>query len=275
MGVEVVVDGAGPAELDAIRVLFEEWERVFSRFRRDSELSTVNRSTERILELSPLFALACAVALQAAEATDGLVDPTLGEAVETAGYDRDFARLRDDGRPAGPPRPGFWRELKLVDRMLFRPAGVRLDLNGVVKGLAVDAAAALLLGDGFVSAGGDVAVRGGAVVELPGGASLLLRAGGIATSGSTKRRWLRGGQPQHHLIDPRTGRPFESCWEEVTVAAGSCVAADVAAKAAFLLSAAGPDWLDARGLPGLFYAPGGSLTANRAWQRSLGTKAAA
>lgn len=275
MGVEVVVGGAGLAELDSVRALYEEWDRVFSRFRSESELSAVNRSTERILEVSPLFARACEIALQAAKATGGLVDPTLGEAVEAAGYDRDFAKLENGSPPAGPPQPGRWREVKLVDRMLFRPAGLRLDLNGIVKGLAVDAAAELLHGDGFVAAGGDVAVRGGAVVELPGGRSLLLRSGGIATSGSTKRRWLRGGEPQHHLIDPRTGRPSDSSWAEVTVAAGSCVAADVAAKAAFLLSMGGPDWLDARGLPGLFHAPDGSLTANRSWLRLLGTEAAA
>lgn len=275
MGVEVVVGGAGRAELKAIRDLYEEWDRVFSRFRSESELSAVNRRTERILEVSTLFARACEIALQAAEATGGLVDPTLGEAVEAAGYDRDFAELVDDLPPPGPPRPGRWPEVKLVDRMLFRPAGLRLDLNGVVKGLAVDAAVALLPGDGFVSAGGDVAVRGGAVVELPGHRSLLLRSGGIATSGSTTRRWLRGGESQHHLIDPRTGRPSDSCWAEVSVAAGSCIAADIAAKAAFLLSAGGPDWLDARGLPGLFRAPDGSLTENRSWQRTLGTEAAA
>jgi thiamine biosynthesis lipoprotein len=235
----------------------------------------VNRSTERILELSPLFARACAVALQAAKATGGLVDPTLGEAVESAGYDRDFADLREGSEPPGPPQPGRWRELKLVGRMLFRPADVRLDLNGVVKGLATDAAAELLPGDGFVSAGGDIAVRGGAAVELPGRVSLLLRSGGIATSGSTRRRWLRSGETQHHLIDPRTGLPSESCWSEVTVAAGSCVAADVAAKAAFLLSVGGPDWLDARGLPGLFHASDGSLTTNRTWRRLLASAAAA
>lgn len=275
MGVKVVVGGADPAELDAVRALYEEWDRVFSRFRSDSELSAVNRSTERILELSPLFARACAVALQAAKATGGLVDPTLGEAVESAGYDRDFAELEEGSGAVGPPQPGHWRELKLVDRMLFRPAGLRLDLNGVVKGLATDAAAGLLPRDGFVSAGGDVAVRGGAVVELPGRGSLLLRSGGIATSGSTRRRWFRGGEPQHHLIDPRTGRPSESCWSEVTVAAGSCVAADVAAKAAFLLSEGGPDWLDGRRLPGLFHAPDGSLAASRSWARLLGTEEAA
>jgi FAD:protein FMN transferase len=275
MGVDVVVGGAGPAELKATRALFEEWERVFSRFRHHSELSFINRSSEPILELSPLFARVCGIALRAAQVTGGLVDPTLGEAVEAAGYDRDFAELQDDPRPAGPPRPGRWHELRLANRMLFRPAELRLDLNGIVKGLAVDAAAALLPGDGFVSAGGDAAVRGGAVVELPGGTTLLLRSGGIATSGSTRRRWLRGSAQQHHLIDPRSGLPAETCWAEVTVAAGSCLAADVAAKAAFMLAADGPDWLDARGLPGLFHARDGSLTANHAWERSLGSEAAA
>ena len=123
MGVEIVVGGAGQADVDSIRALYEEWDRVFSRFRSESELSAVNRSTERILEVSPLFARACEIALQAAKATGGLVDPTLGEAVEAAGYDRDFAEL-DHGLPPGPPRPGRWREVKLVDRMLFRPAGL-------------------------------------------------------------------------------------------------------------------------------------------------------
>ncbi len=105
-------------------------------------------------------------------------------------------------------------------------------------------------------------------VGLPGGGSLRLLAGGIATSGTTKRRWRRGGESQHHLIDPRTGRPAASRWDEVTVAAGSCVAADVAAKAAFLLSKDGPDWLDERGLPGRFVV-GGEVVPNHAWSEAL------
>jgi thiamine biosynthesis lipoprotein ApbE len=56
----------------------------------------------------------------------------------------------------------------------------------------------------------------------------------------------------------------------VTVCGASCAGADVAAKAAFLLDRAGPGWLDAHGLPGRFVTPEGSVTANRAWSRSLG-----
>ena len=103
---------------------------------------------------------------------------------------------------------------------------------------------------------------------MPGGGSLTLRNGGLATSGTTTRHWLRGGETQHHLIDPATGRPSTSPWKEVTVAAGSCLEADIAAKAAFLLGERGPEWLDERGLPGRFLAADEGVE-NHAWRRAL------
>jgi FAD:protein FMN transferase len=265
MGVDVLVCGATDDERAAVHRLFDEWDRVFSRFRPESELSRVNRDPFEVLVVSRLFTDVLRTALGAAAATDGLVDPTLGAAIEAAGYDRDFSLLGDDGRPPAPGVPGRWSSVRLSGRLLSRPPGTALDLNGVVKALAVDAALALIAGDGLVAAGGDAATRGGAVVALPGGGALRLLAGGIATSGTTKRRWLRGGKVQHHLLDPRSGRPGVSRWDEVTVAAGSCVAADVAAKAAFLLSEDGPGWLDDRGLPGRFLT-GGEATLNHAWR---------
>jgi thiamine biosynthesis lipoprotein len=274
MGVEVAVAGASDDELAAIRRLFEEWDGIFSRFRHDSELNRVNRDRSPVVVLSRPFAHALRTALRAAAATDGLVDPTLGAAIEAAGYDRDFALLADDGRPPGPASPGRWRALRLSDRLLSRTPGVVLDLNGVVKALAVDAAVELLSADGLVAAGGDLAARGSAIVGLPGDAALRLQSGGIATSGTTKRRWRRGGALQHHLIDPRTGKPADSRWDEVTVAAGSCLGADIAAKAAFLLSQHGPDWLDERGLPGRFRT-GERVVVNRTWRESLGELVAA
>ncbi len=147
---------------------------------------------------------------------------------------------------------------------------MQLDLNGVVKSLAVDRAAVLLDDDGgFVSAGGDLATRGAVDVGLSGGDAVRVQ-GGLATSGTTRRRWLRAGELQHHLIDPRTGRPAVSPWSEVTVCGASCVAADVAAKAAFLLGEAGPAWLEARGLPGRFAGADGTVTTS-AWAAALET----
>ncbi|MDQ2983579.1 MAG: FAD:protein FMN transferase [Actinomycetota bacterium] len=125
-----------------------------------------------------------------------------------------------------------------------------------------------MAGEGFVSAGGDVATRGATVVGLPAGGSLRLLDGGIATSGTAERRWRRGGAVQHHLIDPRTGRPAVSRWTHVTVAAESCLNADIAAKAALLLSDDGPAWLDEQKLPGRFVSSAETI-ANAPWREAM------
>ena len=198
MGCEIVVAGAEPA---AVAAVFEEWEDAFSLFRPESELSRVNRSDARVVAVSPLFA----------RALDG--------------------RARRRGGDGRPRRPDALRALARGrgsrDASLSRPPALALDLNGVVKSLAVDAAAELIEGEGFVSAGGDIAVRGPVDVALPHGGAIRVIEGGLATSGTASRG--------RHLVDPRTGEPSDSPWEQVTASGSSCLAADVAAKVAFLL----------------------------------------
>jgi thiamine biosynthesis lipoprotein len=265
MGCSVVVAGATRSQLDAIVALFQERERTFSRFLPDGELATVNASPQRAVMVSEVFARAVSTALAAAEQTGGLVDPTLLGALEAAGYGADIRSLAADPRPPGDPVQGRWRSIRLAGRALLRPSGIALDLNGVVKSMTVDEAVALLSGPGFVSAGGDLRARGELDVALPDGTAVRLRRGALATSGTTTRHWERGGARQHHLIDPRTGRPSTSTWEQVTACAATCVGADVAAKAAFLLGEDGPSWLDERRIPGRFLAPDGSAVSNASW----------
>jgi FAD:protein FMN transferase len=269
MGCEIVVAGATTAEMGEIERLFTRRERTFSRFLPGSELNRVNEHAGRLTLVSADFAAMVELALVAAKQTQGLVDPTLGNAVEAAGYDRDFARLEDNPRPAGPAAPSKLADLRLHGRLLELPAGVKLDLNGVVKAQTVDDALDLLAGDGYVSAGGDLACRGGLSVALPGGEAVRLVLGGLATSGSDRRRWRRGGALQHHLIDPDSGRPARSPWAQVTVCGRTCLAADIAAKAAFLLGREGTEWLDANRLPGRFRTAEGETISNESWRRSL------
>ena len=132
-----------------------------------------------------------------------------------------------------------------------------------------------MLGDGWVSAGGDLATTFPIVVGLPGGDTVTLERGGLATSSVAKRSWLRGGERQHHLIDPATGAPARTQWRDVTVAAPTCLAADVAAKAALLLGAAGPSWLDDAGFAGRFVDHDGVVVTNDCWTRSVPLEAAA
>jgi thiamine biosynthesis lipoprotein len=266
MGCEIVVGGTTQSAL-AVERLFEERDRMFSRFREDSELSRVNRASGRVVPVTAQFAHMLGHALRAAANTDGVVDPTLGDAIEAAGYDRDFAEL-EPSRTVRSGAPGRWREVRIAHGFLFRPPGVLLDLNGVVKGRTVDDALELIAGDGFVVAGGDLSVRGALDVALPGDGSVRVHGGGLATSGRQKRRWLQGGVLQHHLIDVRTGSPATSPWLEVTVSAATCLQADIAAKAAFLLGPDGVAFLERRGLAGRFLLPSGDTVCTADWQLS-------
>ena len=254
MGCEIVVGGATPSEQVAVERLFAALEASLSRFRPTSDLERLNRCQAETVIVSPLLATALDDALRAAHATGGICDPTIAAALESAGYDRTFAEIAP-GPLGNPPPAGRWREIRLAGLLVRRPVGLRLDLNGVVKGRAVDDALALLEGDGFVSAGGDLATRGELVVALPAGGTVTLHSGALATSGVTTRSWASdGGGRCHHLIDPSTGLPADVRWEAVTVCAGTCLAADVAAKTAFLLGGDGPDWLEGQGLQGRFVA---------------------
>ena len=169
MGVDVVVQGASDEEHTAVERLFADWDETFSRFRPESELNRVNASELDTVLVSELFARVLRVGLGAARATSGLVDPTVGVAVEAAGYDRDFSVLTPDPRPTTSTMPGRWRTVKVSGVLISRPPGLRFDLNGVVKSLAVDEALDLVRGPGFVAAGGDIATRGDLVAVLPQG----------------------------------------------------------------------------------------------------------
>src|SRR5439155_25675236 len=124
--------------------------------RGESELCRVNRARGQAVPISRELSRAVRASLEAAARTGGLVDPTVGAAVEAAGYTRDFDELRPDPRPVQAAPAGRWRSIGVTPLLLWRPPGLALDLNGVVKGLAVDDAAALLSSPGFVSAGGDL-----------------------------------------------------------------------------------------------------------------------
>ena len=273
MGCEVVLpDGVA---VDGVRALFDERDRRFSRFLENSELSLINATPLGVALVSEDMASMLAAALDAAHATGGLVTPAVGGAVLAAGYDRDFPALPADGIAVDPAVVPSLDSLSLRGRMLLRTETIVLDLNGVVKGRTVDDALSLRGGEGWVSAGGDLATSIPVTVGLPSGGSVTVYKGGLATSSIGVRTWRRGGLLQHHLIDPATGSPAVTPWRDVTVAAATCLAADVAAKAALLLGPAGPSWLDRRGLAGRFVDAQGAVTVNESWRTAVPERRAA
>lgn len=237
---------AAQASAAACLAWLAEVDARLSRFRPESELCRLNRAGGRWFPASALLFAAVERAVTAAHESDGLFDPTLLPQLEALGYDRDFAliahrEVAELAPPAAPPidapptatppvAAGGWRAIALDARRqrIRLPAGVRLDLGGIAKGWAADVALAAFCGGyagAMVNVGGDLALRGGPQPgrgwsvgirdpreELNPGArtqvaTITLSRGGLATSGALRRWWLRDGARQHHLLDPRTGRP--------------------------------------------------------------------
>ncbi len=251
------------------RDLLDEVDESCSRFRPDSDLARANARPGRWTTVSPVLVAAVTVALEAAQNTGGRVDPTLGSALEAAGYDRTFELLASASQePTGLPallRPGAWREIEVREDAVLVPRGVRLDLGATGKAFAADLVAADLaerLGcPSVISVGGDVAVsrplgcaphawpvavaetRADLTEHPEDTITVELTAGGLATSTVRARRWRRGGRDWHHLLDPGTGLPVSGPWRSVTALGHTCSAANTATTAAMVLGAAAPGWL--------------------------------
>ena len=274
------------AELEAE---LETVDRACSRFRHDSELVQLNRAAGEETEVGPYLVDALEVALAAAAATDGAVDPTVGKALRLAGYDRTFSlvRLRDGHlvHVSFAPPGGAWRRIE-VDRKRGTariPAEVELDLGATAKALAADRAAraaAKATDDGvLVSLGGDVAVAGDApeggwsvgvaddhAAPFPvHGPAVGIQSGGLATSGTCVRNWATASGRAHHIIDPRSGRPSDTPWRTVSVAAACCVDANTASTAAMVVGEEAPDWLAQRRLPARLVRNDGSVVRVADW----------
>ena len=297
LGCSLRVVVTDPRALTAARAAVEEVtgaiDDAASRFRSDSELARLNATREMVV--SPLLARAIAVGLRAAQLTDGDVDPTVGTAIRLAGYDTDFASVLKDGGPLGVQLvrvPGWQAVLfDAASRRVSIPPGVEIDLGATAKALAADLAAQaaakrITHGGVVVGLGGDIAVAGqppagGWQVQVSedSGATLddseetvSILDGGLATSSTTVRRWTRGGVVVHHILDPATGLPVDGPWRTATVAAATCVDANIASTAAIVKGERAIAWLEGHGLAARLVDQHGRIYRTNAWPAPANSK---
>lgn len=289
LGTTIEVMTTDPSALDGVvehvQTCVDEIDKTFSRFRPDSELVRLEHGGSKPQRASALFLELLDLAYKASESTGGWFDPTIRDALEATGYDRSIEKLEEFGPgPKRSARPaGQWYLINYDRRrgLVELRDGVRLDFGGIGKGFAVDYALRTLppfSGGVLVNAGGDLSVAGsapeggwicdvGTTLDSEVEETIVLWEGALATSGLGRRQWRRGGQRLHHLIDPHTGRPGDSPWRIVTVGARSCVAAEVAAKVAWLQGSTGPSWLTTLGLSGRFAGNDGNVVTVGNWPR--------
>ncbi len=279
----VVAEGSAAA-VEGVQHMFDTAEERMSRFKPDSELSRLNQSAGSTRRVSPLLFDVVEAAVWAASITGGIFDPTVLKAMEASGYDRSFEQIGagPNGETTAPARQTsargqYWAiDLNRSRQEITLPSGVGLDLGGIGKGWTVDRAADWLAGHGpfLINAGGDLYAYG----APPGQAGwsigvadpwdmerdsvrVQVRQMAVVTSTTSRRRWQRGEQTMHHLVDPRTGQPAITDAVSVTVIAPRAALAEVYAKSALILGVeAGQDWLNRiPGVEGLLVREDGQL----------------
>ena len=277
------------ALVEATAVVFEQLARVdaaANRFLAGSEVSRLARGTGTPAAVSPLLAELIGVALAAAAATGGAVDPTLGGPLLDLGCP-DLAAAEPTGPTAGPDRPQpsvrrrtSWRDVRLDGRMVTLPAGTLLDLGATAKAHAADRCA-VAVADRFgcgalVSLGGDLRAAGpppdgGWQVlvqdgpDEPASQVRLAGAAAVATSSTLHRTWRQGGTVRHHVLDPATCRPAAPVWRTASVAADTCLRANTWSTAALVRGHAAERDLRRAGVAARLVAADGAVVRLGGW----------
>ncbi len=257
-------DQARAGAIDRAFAWFREVEARCSRFDSDSELMQLTRHVGLAVGVSDLLFEAIRFALAVAEETGGAFDPTVGHAMETRGFNREYRSGEVVESGVEPSGPVSYRDVVCCADgrtvTLMRP--LVLDLGAVAKGLAIDMAARELMPfrDFAIDAGGDLYLGGRNPEGQPWSVGIrhprndgqlidVLRVSdkAVCTSGDYEKRTTDG----HHILDPRTGLPAAHA-ASATVVAPTAMLADAVATAAFVMGPSdGIELCESLGVEGL------------------------
>jgi FAD:protein FMN transferase len=274
---EVLMDVRHQREADRLLgiVSGEAWrlEDKFSRYLRGNVVDAINHGNGSPVEVDEETARLLDFAVQLHRLSEGRFDITSGVLGRVWAFDGERP-LPGAEEIAAALRLVGWHRAQWDGRRLRLEPGMQIDFGGIGKEYAVDRAAQLAAeateSSCVVNFGGDLVLSRPRPTGEPWRVGIedaaadrraedetadrratrliLLYAGGLATSGTTKRFLLADGVRYGHILDPTTGWPVQNAPRSVTVAAGSCVEAGMIATLAMLQGAAAESFLAAQGV---------------------------
>jgi len=274
---EVTVWGEGPMQaraMEHVRDSLDRSDQAMSNWRPDSGLNQLNQDARAgdALAADPVLAECVAAALDAAQATGGAFDPTVGPLMVVWGLRPGPRRTPDDAEIEATLRDVGWEKVHRQGRRIrFETRGMELDLGGIGKGCALDAAVREAMLDtpaGILDLGRSYAVWGyppeGAwhiAITAPEDeedvfATLTVEPPAYVSTSSQEEN-------PGHIVDPKTGRAAETDIISATAIAPTGAVSDLLSTALFVAGSA-----RARGIleayPGsqavLLFREGGALT---------------
>ena len=228
-------------------------EPALSRTREDSDLYRLNHADGAACEVSEDTYAAIEAAVQFAEWTGGAFDPTMAPLTDLWGINTDHAHVLAQAEiDAALTHVGYQNIELLGNNQVRLLNGAQLDLGGIGKGFATDAAAAMLDGTQGVLAtlGGNIGAYGENPNRDSGNwvvgiadpddnaafiATVEVRGLSVVTSGDYERYFEQDGKRYHHIFDPATGYPADSGLRSVTVIDESSTRADALTTALFVM----------------------------------------
>lgn len=248
-------------ELPLINECMEQigaYEALWSKFWTGSEIWRINhrRAEEQEWELSEETADLIKLSLQYSQLSDGAFDITtepLSKLWNVSG-----------GKPILPSPKEIenaraavgYRNLEMHgNRLRFLSPETKIDLGGIAKGYIADRLKDFLkkygVRHGIINLGGNVLCIGSRPngdafrigIQRPFGnycdrqLRLAIRDMSVVTSGVYERNFTLDGKNYHHLMDPTSGRPFETDLTSVTILTKKSVDGDGLSTVCFALGA--------------------------------------
>ena len=247
-------DGSDPALITECFDLCRQYEQEFSRTAEGSTLYRLNHDTATERPLSKDLQTLVATGLSYYERSNGLFDITVAPLSDLWQFSSANPTVPDDTVLREALNHVDASKLSLNGDVLhYEDTALQLDLGGIAKGYIADRLKEYLMEQGVTSAlidlGGNILCIGakpdGSPFRVgirepfaPQGTSIAVAAVSnlsVVTSGVYERCFTEGDILYHHLLDPKTGYPFNTGLNSVSIISKASVDGDALSTVCFAL----------------------------------------
>ena len=242
-------DSADEKLLSEVMELCDKYENIFSRTLPSSELYQLNHGQlpqeDGFFCISPEMTELISTALSYCEKSDGAFDITIGPVSSLWDFTSGEKIVPSDEEISAALSLVNYKNVVLKDnRIQFLQDGMQLDLGAIAKGYIADKMKAFLLERGVKSAvinlGGNVLCVGEKPdhsafeigIQKPFAkrsetvSTIQVRDKSIVSSGIYERSFEKDGKLYHHLLNPKTGYPYDNSLVSVTILSDESVDGD-------------------------------------------------
>lgn len=248
----------GDQLLKDVMALCDKYENIFSRTKEDSEIYKLNNgSLEKegnAFVLSPECAELVAKGLEYSKLSDGAFDITIEPVSSQWDFTSESKKIPSEKDIADSLPLVNYENVRLDgNRLTFTQKGMGLDLGSIAKGYIADKMKEFLVENGvesgIINLGGNVLCIGEKLGNIPfrigiqkpfAGrsetiATMAISDLSVVSSGIYERYFEKDGKLYHHILNPKTGYPYDNSLVSVTIVSDKSVDGDALSTTCFAL----------------------------------------